>query len=210
MGTEYRRWPWPPPAFNLHSSLARHLPPSGRYTLCCGRGAGVPVSIPMALMSSSMSGQWTPCPVPIISKCCRCSGVALAKRHDHTSGTLMVRPSARCAVIRSAVTSTERIRGSLLATMLMPGLQDTREVLHNKSTNPVQFARGKAMIHTQGNWDQPKLTYHALAPYMDVRRFVTIKAVEEQAIGTWNIGNRGHAIRLKLGQEKARCVPQYS
>src|SRR5437660_5128152 len=98
----------------------------------------------MALRSSSMSGQWTPCPVPIISKCCRCSGVALAKRHDHTSGTLMVRPSARCAVIRSSVTSTERIRGSLLATMVMPCLQETRQVLHNKGTNPVQFVRGKS------------------------------------------------------------------
>jgi len=31
---------------------------------------------------------------------------------------------------------------------------------------------------------------------MDVRRFMTIKAVEEQAIGTWNIGNRGHAFAL--------------
>jgi hypothetical protein len=44
---------------------------------------------------------------------------------------------------------------------------------------------------------------------MDVQRFMTIKAVEEQAIGTWNIGNRGHAIRLKLLQENTRCVPQY-
>src|SRR5262245_54588657 len=151
------------------------LPPSGRYTLCCGRGAGVPVSIPMALRSSSMSGQWTPCPVPIISKCCRCSGVALAKRHDQTRGTLMVRPSARCAVIRSSVTSTERIRGSLLAKMVMPGLQDTRQVLHNKGANSVQFARGKAMIYTQGNRGQPKLTYHPLTAHMDVRRFMTNK-----------------------------------
>jgi hypothetical protein len=31
---------------------------------------------------------------------------------------------------------------------------------------------------------------------MDVRGFVTIKAVEEQAIGTWNIGNCGHAPAL--------------
>jgi len=37
------------------------------------------------------------------------------------------------------------------------------------------------MIHTQGNWGQPKLTYHPLTAYMDVRRFMTIKAVKEQA-----------------------------
>src|SRR5262245_4285776 len=57
--------------------------------------------------------------------------------------------------------------------------------------------------------DQPKPKYHPLRAYMDVLRFMTIEAVEEQAIGTWNIGNRGHAIRLKLLQENARCVPQY-
>src|SRR5215468_10017138 len=52
------------------------------------------------------------------------------------------------------------------------------------------------MIHTQGNRGQPNLTHHPLAAHMDVRRFMTIKAVEEQAIGTWNIGNRGHASAL--------------
>src|SRR4029434_2897112 len=31
---------------------------------------------------------------------------------------------------------------------------------------------------------------------MDMRRLMTIKAVEEQAIRTWNIGNRGHASAL--------------
>src|SRR5262252_9429054 len=155
----------------------------------------------MALMSSSMSGQWTPCPVPIISKYCRCSGVASDNRHDHARGTLMVRPSARCAVMRSSVTSTVRIRESLLATVVMPCLQDPRHVLHNQGADPVQFARGKAMIDTQGNRGQPKLAYHTLAAHMDVRRFMTIKAIEEQAIGTGNIGNRGHAIRPKLLQE---------
>jgi hypothetical protein len=65
------------------------------------------------------------------------------------------------------------------------------------------------MMHIQGNRGQSKLTHHTLAAHMDVRRFMTIKAGEEQAIGTWNIGNRGHAIRLQLFQENARCIPQY-
>jgi hypothetical protein len=65
------------------------------------------------------------------------------------------------------------------------------------------------MIHTQGNWGQPKLSHHPLAAHMDVRRFITIKAVEEQAIGTWDIGNCGHATCLKLFQENVRCAPQY-
>jgi hypothetical protein len=29
-----------------------------------------------------------------------------------------------------------------------------------------------------------------------MRRFMAIKAVAEQAVGAWDIGNRGHAIRL--------------
>ena len=41
------------------------------------------MSMPMALMSSSTFSQCTPCPVPIISKCWRCSKVALDNRHDH-------------------------------------------------------------------------------------------------------------------------------
>ncbi len=32
-----------------------------------GLGAGVPNIIPSALMSSSISGQWTPCPSPMIT-----------------------------------------------------------------------------------------------------------------------------------------------
>jgi hypothetical protein len=47
------------------------------------------MSMPMALMSSSTSGQCTPSLVPIISKCWRCSEVALDNRHDHASGTLI-------------------------------------------------------------------------------------------------------------------------
>src|SRR5262245_58478227 len=57
------------------------------------------------------------------------------------------------------------------------------------------------MIRTQGKRGQPKLTHHPLAAHMDVRWFVTIKAVEEQAIGTWKIGNRGHASAFSSCQE---------
>src|SRR5205085_1024096 len=80
---------------------------------CFGGRAGTPCNMPWALMSSSISGQCTPSPVPIISKLCRCSGVALERRHDQASGTLTVRPSASCAVMESSVTSIATIRGSL-------------------------------------------------------------------------------------------------
>src|SRR5262249_47833941 len=164
----------------------------------------------MALMSSSMSGQWTPCPVPIISKCCRCSGVASDKRPDQGGGSRMVRPSARCAVMRSSVISTVRIRGSLLATVVMPCLQDTPQGLQNQGANPIQFAWRKAMIGTQCDRSQPKFTHHTLTAHMDMRRFMAIKAVEEQAVGSWDIGNRGHAIRLPPSQDHERGTPQYT
>src|SRR5687767_15162813 len=71
-------------------------------------------------MSSSMSGQWTPCPLPMIEKRLRCSGVALERRHDQTNGTVIVRPSVSSAAITSSVTRMVEIRGSL-ATMLTGG-----------------------------------------------------------------------------------------
>jgi hypothetical protein len=85
-----------------------------------GRGAGAPCSMPSTLISSSMSGQRTPSPSPRISQCCRCSRVASAKRHDQTNGTLIVRPSIKCVMISSSVTSMVMTRGStILATVLM-------------------------------------------------------------------------------------------
>jgi hypothetical protein len=38
---------------------------------------------------------------------------------------------------------------------------------------------------------------------------MAIKAVEEQTIRAWNIGNRWHAIRLEQLRENAIYVPQY-
>jgi hypothetical protein len=115
--------------------------PLRHYFFCFGGGAGVPVSMPMALRSSSMSSQCTPCPVPIVSKFWRCSGVAFDRRQDHASGTLIVRPSARWAVIRSSVTSTAVIRESLLATMVMPCLHAAIQMVENDRPNAVQFSR---------------------------------------------------------------------
>jgi hypothetical protein len=137
-------------AFNLHGPRLRRMGysqknyfplPLRRYFLCFGGGAGVPVSMPMALISSSISGQCTPCPVPIISKFCRCSGVAFDRRQDHASGTLIVRPSARWAVIRSSATSTAVIRGSLLATMVIPSPRDVIQMVEKDRPNAIQFSR---------------------------------------------------------------------
>jgi hypothetical protein len=73
-------------------------PRLGRTVALLGR-AGMPNNIPVALMSSSMSGQRTPNPLPMNSRLLRWAGVASDKRHDQAKGTLMTRPSARCATI---------------------------------------------------------------------------------------------------------------
>ena len=52
-------------------------------------------------------------------------------------------------------------------------------MLQNDASDTVQFARGKPMIRTQRDWHQPKLTHHPLATHVDMRGFVTIKAVEK-------------------------------
>ncbi len=66
------------------------------------------------------------------------------------------------------------------------------------------------MIGTSRDWRQPKLTHHPLATHVDMRWFVTIKAVEEQAIGAWDMGNRGHAIRLEKPWDHRRCDAEYT
>ena len=62
------------------------------------------------------------------------------------------------------------------------------------------------MIYTEGNRREPKFTDHPFALDMDVRRLLTVKAVEEHPVGAWNIGNRGHAIRLHAGVKNAQDV----
>ena len=52
------------------------------------------------------------------------------------------------------------------------------------------------MIHTEGNGGEPKFTHHPFALDVDVRRFLTVKAVEEHPVRAWNIRNRWHVIRF--------------
>ena len=89
--------------------------------------AGTPCNIPSTLMSSSISGQRIPTPRPRIWKSSRCRGVALERRHDQLSGTLMVRPSASWAVMASSETGTARIAGWELIAMLIASIHCTRK-----------------------------------------------------------------------------------
>ena len=101
----------------------------------------MPCSMPSALRSSSMSGQWTPWPSPMRRQFARWAGVASERRHDHASGTLITRPSTKWAVIESSVTSTRAIRDSTLTAVLIPSLDDDRLVLDDMTTDVVQLSR---------------------------------------------------------------------
>ncbi len=107
------------------------------HAVALGRGAGAPESIPMALISSSTSGQCTPSPEPMISKFWRCFSVASDNRHDQANGTLTVLPSARVTANVESVTSTLIMRGSLLTAMLIPCLHNS-PYCNPASTNPEQ------------------------------------------------------------------------
>ena len=66
------------------------------------------------------------------------------------------------------------------------------------------------MIPSQHDWGQPELTHHALAAYMSMGGFLTIKAVEEKTVRAWNIRNSWHAIRLGKFHRKMKSCLQYS
>jgi hypothetical protein len=132
----------------------------------------------------------------MISKLLRCSGVASDKRHDHASGTLMVRPSASRAVIVSSVTSIAIMRGSLFATVFIPGLQNAIQIIEDYPSNVVKVSWRKAVVGAKDNGFQPKLARHAFTAHMHVLGFVAIKAVKEKPVWARNALNRRHSTTL--------------
>src|SRR5271167_71777 len=105
----------------------------------------------------------------MMRKCERCAELASNSRHDHASGTLITRPSAKCAMISSAVTRTSSIRGSLLATVFIPCLQNDRAMRLNDSTNHVQLVGAETMIASQPQRLKPEFAGLPFTLHMDVR-----------------------------------------
>src|SRR4051794_18437207 len=133
-------------------------------------------------MSSSMSGQCMPEPLPMISNRERCSGVASDRRHDHAKGTVIVRPSSNCAEITSSETETLWIRGSTFGAVLTPSLQDLLDVTNHLSTNLIQLPRGETIVPSQRHRDKPVLADSVLTLNVHVFRFVAVEAVKEEPI----------------------------
>ena len=140
-----------------------------------------------------MSGQCTPWPVPISRQFARCAGVASDNRQDHASGTLITRPSARCAMISSLVTRMSWTTGSLLATMFMPGLQNRSSMLLDRASNHIQVPGAEAVVASKSEWNEPELTGLVLALDMHVRWFITVEAREKETIRSWNPCDSWHS-----------------
>jgi hypothetical protein len=77
-------------------------------------------------------------------------------------------------------------------------------LLQNHRSDAMQFSGRETMIRAEDNGCEPKFTDHSFTLDMDVRRFLTVKAVEEHPVGAWKIGNRGHALYLI---QRARIRP---
>ena len=118
------------------------------------------------------------------------AGVALANRHDQASGTLTVRLSANCATMASSVTSSVTIRGSLLAAMFIPGLPNMVQIVEDHLPDAIQFLCRETVIVRQDNRLEPEFAYGPVAAYMDVARFITVEAVNEEPIRARNTGDR--------------------
>src|SRR5881227_1761461 len=135
--------------------------------------------MPSTLMSSSTSGQWMPCPAPISRKLARWGGVASESRQDQARGTLMTRPSARCATISSFVTRTSRIRGSAPAAVVIPRLHDLVVMLSNDLTDTCQLVCCKPMVPRENQRLEPELAGTPFALHVDMGRLVAVEAGEE-------------------------------
>ena len=69
----------------------------------------------------------------------------------------MTRPSTRCAIISSSVSRTSWMRGSLLAAVFMPCLQNPAALRSDDSANRVQFVGAEAVTSGQLDRFEPEL-----------------------------------------------------
>src|SRR2546426_392528 len=94
----------------------------------------------------------------------------------------MTRPSTRCAIISSSVSRTSWMRGSLLAAVFMPCLQNLAALRSDDSANRVQFVGAEAVTSGQLDRFEPELAGTALPLHVYVRRFIAVEAREEEPI----------------------------
>jgi hypothetical protein len=88
--------------------------------------------------------------------------------------------------------------------MFIPGLLNTVQIVEDDLPDAVQFLCREAVVVRQDNGFEPEFADGPVPAHMDVPRFVTIEAVEEEPIRARNTGDRRQGGYLQLLAEKIR------
>src|SRR5690606_3702229 len=135
-------------------------------------------------MSSSTSAQWMPAPLPTRRQFWRSAREAAARRGYQSIGTDRTRPSMRCTVNESSLTSTCAAKGlrASIGKVVIPGVQQCVGVRVNYSRNSTEFHGREAAAFLQPHRQKPKLGNARISLDMNMRRFAGITRVEEEAV----------------------------
>jgi len=148
-------------------------------------GAGAPRRRPSVLRSSSTSGQWIPKPALLNCQFPRSLEDACRSRGYQTSGTVIVRPSARSTLSVSSVNRTSVTRSPALgAEVLTPCLQEAGCVFRDESLNAREFVRLEPEIVRQTHRLDPELRRRIVPINVDVRWFLGLMAEEVDPVRT--------------------------
>jgi hypothetical protein len=94
----------------------------------------------------------------------------------------------------SDVTFTSRIRGSVLATMLMPCLRNGIVMGFDQSPYRVQLPGTKTVICCKLNGFKPKLTRLVFSSDVDMNGLVAVKTIKEEPIWSGDVFDSGHSM----------------
>src|SRR4051812_31520199 len=120
--------------------------------------ARVPRSNPDTLRSSSSVGQLMYSPSPMTRKSARSSIEPWRRLGNHASGTIRVRPSARCTTSSSSVTLISTARGLVsTAKEVIPSLHDSGVVFANDALHLRELVGSEASGFRQLDRRQPEL-----------------------------------------------------
>ena len=136
-------------------------------------------------MSSSISSQWMPIPLPMSSQSFLCFSVAFRSLGNHIKGTDTVRPSSNTTVIASVEQDTSTAIASLLATKVgIPSLQEKFSIRLHKFTDNRQLVVSKAAVRRQIHRIKPELCVTPSVGNVNVRWLAILQTVEEESIST--------------------------
>src|ERR1019366_2791053 len=133
------------------------------------------------LTSSSRPGQWIPSPPAMRRQLVRSAGVPCAKRGNHASGTVIVRPSASSATRASSLTLTLWASASLSSApeVLIPSPQQESRVFRDQFFDDSNLPAAETTALLQADRLQPNLCLSLFALDVHVGRLISIRRVKE-------------------------------